>query len=311
MTYLMFIQPHKQRRRRLRASLLTLTTALALAACSVAGTEQSGSDSQGSDASSTGSATSGLGSTAGPNSTTDAASGTQGETATGTSSDSATGGTAPTGTTADPTGVTTGGTTGGTTGVTTGPGTTTGEATTDGATTGGDDLPCETDEDCKLVEGDCCSCEATHVDNDPPVCDLECQLTVCEEYGIEKAVCEQGQCVPESTNCDDSQILCDAIPPQCEEGLVPGVDEQGACWTGACVPAILCNFVPSCQDCAGYDDYFCATDVTQLGLKPHCELLPPECDGEATCECAGDACVEPYDVCGEGDNGLMCNCPVC
>ncbi len=274
---------------------------VSLAACSVAGTEQSGSDSQGSEASSTANSTSG-----GPGSSTAAtepASGSAGESLSGTSdADTATQG-GSTGTSGDPTGATTG--------VTTGPGTTTGEATTEGATTGGDDLPCETDEDCKLVEGDCCSCAATHVDNDPPVCDLECQQTVCEEYGISEAVCEQGQCVPAEVNCDDSQILCDAIPPQCEDGFVPSVDEQGACWTGACVPAIYCNFVPSCQDCAGYDDYFCATDVTQLGFKPHCELLPPGCDGEPTCECAGDACVSPYDVCGEGDNGLMCNCPVC
>ena len=189
-------------------------------------------------------------------------------------------------------------------------GETTGETSTEPTTGGNLDLPCESDADCVLVD-DCCSCSAAHVDSDPSVCDEECMITVCESFGIKEAVCEQGQCVPTRTNCDDSLILCDALPPDCAPGFVPGVEPNNSCWTGQCVPAILCNFVNECQDCAGYESYFCATDVTQLGFKPHCELLPPECGGEATCACASDACEAPFDDCADGDDGLLCNCPVC
>jgi hypothetical protein len=166
------------------------------------------------------------------------------------------------------------------------------------------------DEDCVLVN-DCCTCDAALAVDAPGMCEMACDQPLCDEFAIDAAICVAGLCVPEKAGCDESQITCDALTPMCPPNYVPGVTEDGTCWTGGCVPINLCDVAPSCASCDEFEGWFCATDVTQLGLKPHCEPIPPGCEGEVTCACAGAFCVEPFDTCGDELEGLSCTCPVC
>lgn len=196
----------------------------------------------------------------------------------------------------------------------TGETTTTGEFDTtssDSSTTGGTTGPigggpCETDEDCKLHD-DCCSCYGIPVDQSDPICKAECDQTQCEQIGIDKAVCVLGQCTTEKVDCS-SEVACDSLPPECPPGTLPGVD--GACWSGACVPAVSCDKVPDCKACP--EQLLCVKN--QAFTSEHtCLPMPEECGGEASCACAGEACVQPFGLCieGVGDVDLSCECPNC
>ncbi|MCA9691330.1 MAG: hypothetical protein KC636_17125 [Myxococcales bacterium] len=130
--------------------------------------------------------------------------------------------------------------------------------------------------------------------------------------GVEAPVCRFGKCELPELHCDDSNLLCDALPPPCDEGTLPQVDEEEICYTGKCVPAESCDVVPSCDVCQKLEGYMCVTLVTQLGFVHSCDPIPPACMGAVSCECAGEACEEPYDLCGEGgDAELSCSCPEC
>jgi len=186
-------------------------------------------------------------------------------------------------------------------------GETTDPDTTTGVEPGG---KCMDDKDCTLLS-DCCVCEAIAIGDPVPPCDVpECLLPQCDSLGIDEAFCRFGTCVTEKLNCDASMILCDSLPPDCPDGQLPGVDENGSCWTGGCVPSASCNFVSGCDDCP--KGQMCVIDVTMLGPLTRCEPIPPECAGEPTCGCAGAACDNlPYDTCAEAPDGLACSCPVC
>jgi hypothetical protein len=54
-------------------------------------------------------------------------------------------------------------------------------------------------------------------------------------------------------NCDPDDVLCDAIPPACDEGEVPTV--EGSCW-GECIPAneCQCETFDDCPEVTGYSE---------------------------------------------------------
>lgn len=189
--------------------------------------------------------------------------------------------------------------------------TTSGETTDPDTTTGVDPGgQCMDDKDCTLLS-DCCVCEAIAVGDPIPPCNVpECFVPQCDSLGIDEAFCRFGTCVTEKLNCNASMILCDALPPDCPDGQLPGVNENNSCWTGGCVPISACNFVSGCADCP--KDQMCVIDETMFGPLTRCEPIPPECMGAPTCGCAGDACDNlPFDTCAEQPNGLHCSCPVC
>lgn len=169
---------------------------------------------------------------------------------------------------------------------------------------------CKVDGDCKLLS-DCCRCVAI-ADGDPvPPCDVpECFITTCDALMIDEVSCRFGTCVTEKLNCDDSAIACDEAPPVCPNGQLPGVNANGTCWTQGCIPIASCNVVPSCADCP--KSQMCVIDETIQGQKHRCEPIPPECMGQPTCACAGDACdTPPYETCADNQDGLLCSCPNC
>ncbi|MCY0989420.1 hypothetical protein OV203_19930 [Nannocystis sp. ILAH1] len=109
---------------------------------------------------------------------------------------------------------------------------------------------------------------------------------------------------------DCGEVVCDALPPDCPPGTLPGVSDQ-LCWTGACVPVISCWTVPSCGLCP--ESFICVNYDSVFGGDRKCLPRPTACDGEVDCECAGDACEGEYDLCvGPGDDAdLVCDCPNC
>lgn len=202
-----------------------------------------------------------------------------------------------------------------TTTTTTSTSTATTSSTADAATagTGGsrEALPCVDDDEC-TIQDDCCACDARHVDARAGRCDLECEATACAAVGLAeaRAICRVGRCTFDKVACNPLYLACDAPPPTCPPGQVPGLD--GGCWSGACVLAEACDWVPSCSACA-------AEGLTCVGHLQHgaylvCEPLPAACgDGPATCACAGEICEAspPWHICHDRSARIDCECPVC
>jgi hypothetical protein len=56
----------------------------------------------------------------------------------------------------------------------------------------------------------------------------------------------------------------------------------------------------------------CVAYLNALKNDLVCLPLPVECDGKASCDCAGEACTGSFDLCtGSGDADLACDCPAC
>jgi len=266
-------------------SLITygLPSCLILLACGPGGGGSSGSTGEASSSTSGGPTS--TGGTSGP--TTGAA--------TGTGTDSSTTGTGTTSTT-------------GTSGTSTSGTATTDETSTSSGTSGGPvEGACVKDADCKLHE-DCCVCEGVPVGDNPASCELECKQPLCQEFGIDAAVCRLGACDTERLSCDQTKVVCNGPPPVCAPGTLPETDPD--CWTGRCVPAVLCDVIPDCSSCP--DGRMCV-QYTGEGIFPTvCEPIPPECGGTPSCECAADqVCTGIFTVCSEKGAVIGCDCPNC
>lgn len=211
----------------------------------------------------------------------------------------------PTSSTAPTTTTTTTATTTATTDDTTG--TSTSSTTTGDTTTGAPAEPCLVDADC-MLQDDCCTCTGVPLGTDTPECPGECRQSSCTAAGIDAAVCRLGVCETERLSCDASKIACDQLPPKCDPGTLPGTTEN--CYTGACVPAFLCDVVPDCSACPA--DKFCVQYVAFGVEKVTCEPVPPGCDGLVDCACVGDlVCSEPFGVCTSQGAVVSCECATC
>lgn len=195
-----------------------------------------------------------------------------------------------------------------TTGGTTTSGATTSGTTTGGTTTSGAALDCEIEQDCRLVL-DCCECAALPIGQPDPDCpDMSCFQPICSALGIDEVECRFGTCRPERLNCNRNEVFCDGPEPLCPDGTLAEVAD--GCWTMACVPVELCNWVPDCSYCAQGE--MCVVYVTQLGSDTHCDPIPPDCDDVPDCACAGElACIDPFDTCSDAGGTIQCDCPTC
>jgi hypothetical protein len=217
---------------------------------------------------------------------------TTGDPATSTSTTTSTSTEPGTSTTADP--------------VTSSTSTTTSETSSDDT---GPILPgeCQSSADCKLFE-DCCECKGVPAGDDPPICKLECDQTICDGLGVDEAVCRLGQCIVERLDCDATQVICLVAPPACGPGTVPGVN--GDCWSGECVPGEICNVVPSCDYCPA--TWMCVSKIAFGPQSITCEPIPADCPGEPDCECAGAVCTDGFTFCSDpGGDAIDCECINC
>jgi hypothetical protein len=187
-----------------------------------------------------------------------------------------------------------------------------------GGTTGAEEfIPCETEKDCVLADG-CCECEPVHINEAPHACDvMECLTNVCAIYGLEGAPveCRFGRCTFAKVPCNPLGITCKSLPPVCPVDQVPGVleDDNGKCWSGFCVPAEACDWVPDCAACA--DEELVCVGKLQKGAYHLCEPRPASCEGsgDIDCGCGQQICEgsPPHTVCHDEDPDIACECPFC
>lgn len=194
------------------------------------------------------------------------------------------------------------------------PGTSTGEGT---SSTGADELmPCVTDKDCALAD-DCCQCEALNPGESVTKCDVqECLVSTCTSIGLDNVgvECRLGRCMFTRQTCNPLSVDCDAPKPMCAPGDVPTVEDTngGKCWTGACVPAEACDWVPDCSYCA--DDELVCVAKLQKGAYKVCEARPLDCPGgDIDCGCGQQICdaSPPHTICQDVNDGIGCECPFC
>jgi hypothetical protein len=153
---------------------------------------------------------------------------------------------------------------------------------------------CYGDQDC----GPGSSCNANEICLSPPGCGGTGSDGACP------AVC-YGYCEPDPFTVDHcyGEVACDAAPPVCPSGSLPGI--YGACWSGECIPVdqcpegscggdVICDlappFCPAGQTpglAAGcYTGYCVPTDA--------CEPPPPACHELAEVGCVGRSDCVPY-----------------
>lgn len=175
--------------------------------------------------------------------------------------------------------------------------------------TGDPSGPCVEPTDCQIVDN-CCECTAIAADAEAPVCEKTCLQSACAALGIVPiARCELGMCELGEASCDPSFVTCEQEPPVCPEGALPGVNPQTSCWTGECVPQEFCDVVAGgCDACE--EGEVCVENVAQM-VSSMCVPIPPDCNGTATCECMGEVCPEPFDVCADDGDGIECICIAC
>ncbi len=169
---------------------------------------------------------------------------------------------------------------------------------------------CSQASDCKGFQ-DCCSCMAVPNSVNPPGCDAACTDERCKVLGVDvnKVACVAGRCVM-NFDCDTSKVACKMAEPQCPPGTTPQVSIN--CYTGECVDASQCEFVPDCAKCA--TEEACSVYQTQIGLRPHCVSIPAGCGSDTSCTCLGPTtCVGGFNSCQDlsGVKGVSCDCPAC
>jgi hypothetical protein len=165
------------------------------------------------------------------------------------------------------------------------------------------DWPCGDDDDCAIA-GDCCSCVAYNPNmGSPGNCGGGCGMDVCEQLGLDTAVCTDGFCEVAGFSCDQTTVSCDGLPPDCDDGWLPQVED--GCWTGECLPVEWCDWVPDCDACP--DDQECV--IVQADDCDHFDCVAPieECGfGPPTCDCFGAVvCEPPYAACEIDDDGAV------
>jgi hypothetical protein len=168
-----------------------------------------------------------------------------------------------------------------------------------------DGWPCNEDTDCE-VAGDCCGCTAYNPNKGAPGnCGGGCQQDVCEQLGLDTAVCVGGFCEVYGLSCDQTKVTCESLPPDCAEGSLPQV--AGDCWTQECLPIEYCDWVPDCGACPG--DQFCV--IVQTDDCDHIDCFEPleECGlGAPSCDCEGEIfCPPPYTACGVENDAIVCS----
>ena len=208
-------------------------------------------------------------------------------------------------------------------GAATGGAATGGHVGTGGANTGGrvgtggasgSEPDCTRDSDCHLLN-DCCTCAALGPRQEPPpTCGLVCLQSKCSAQSLppNAVACVAGRCVA-GFNCDDSEVTCRVATPICPDGQVPGVNADGTCYTGGCVPTTQCRSVASCNVCGS--SQACVTNQSRGRNEHHCVTVPAGCSS-ANCSCLGDSvCLSPYSSCDNnssgGVKGVTCGCPTC
>jgi hypothetical protein len=139
-------------------------------------------------------------------------------------------------------------------------------SSTDGESSTGEPLPCDGPRDCQVVDT-CCDCAAIPADAEPPMCEENCEQSMCAALGITPVA-------------------------QCDAGSCEVVD--GAAQT--------------CDDCG--EDEVCVQNVAQM-VTVMCIPLPRDCGGTPTCECMGEVCQAPFDVCNDDGEGIDCICIAC
>lgn len=163
---------------------------------------------------------------------------------------------------------------------------------------------CQQDGDCQLVD-DCCTCDVIGQGDDPPKCDVpECFATTCSAEGLvpASAACRLGQCHLGPLPCA-GPVDCAQAPPDCAAGTLPSI--VNGCW-GACVPARLCDEVPSCDGDPCGPGWFCVE--TQSGAPARCHPTPETCGGELSCGCLFSFLPEfcPASCAEQGGSTILC-----
>ena len=241
--------------------------------------------------------------------TTSGATGGVTEAGTGSTGEMSTGATTTTGTTTDATSDTATGP------VVTGTSGDTGTGASDDS--GGGFQACETDEDCTLADG-CCDCEPIGPGEMLPACDIpECLVTTCTAHGLEGAAveCRFGRCTFTKVQCNPLGVTCNTPEPDCPAGQVAGVEDtnDGRCWTGFCVPAEACDWVPDCDYC-DEAELVCVGKL-QKGPYTVCEPKPVDCgdSDNIDCACGQQICdaSPPHTVCHDAADDVSCECPFC
>lgn len=170
---------------------------------------------------------------------------------------------------------------------------------------------CADDSDCYL-SNDCCECAGRPNGEPAPVCAQLCVQDACQAFELPldaKPICRAGRCVA-PTDCDQSVVLCDQIPPVCPAGTQPVVDEANGCWQGGCQAVTECRRVTDCTACDGLADTVCVTHQAQLS-EAYCVDVAAPCD-DASCACLGPSvCTGSFDLCSEASGALTCECPSC
>lgn len=191
---------------------------------------------------------------------------------------------------------------------------------------------------CDDVNGPCePQCFPTCVPDGSSSCAaVDCQpgyecVEVCTPGGLTGGGCTMpgecsAQCVPVGGGGDPGQctgdVLCDAIPPACPSGTVPGI--KNGCWSGYCIPQHACgpNDPGTCDDhviCAAaapacpmgtvpgvangcYTGYCipqhqcpaptCETLTDEMACLSQPDCTPVYTGGDCTCTPAGCTCEE-------------------
>jgi hypothetical protein len=164
--------------------------------------------------------------------------------------------------------------------------------------------PCGDDGDCEIA-GDCCGCIAYNPNlGAPGNCGGGCEQDVCEQLGLDSAVCVDNTCQVVGFSCDQSAVMCDSLPPECDDGMLPQVAD--GCWTDACLPVEFCDWVPDCDTCP--DSQICVVVQTDGCDQHDCVDPIPECGGGDACECLGnEVCPPPYTTCAVEDGAIVCS----